>query len=1105
MKIPCDNAKRPSIVRGLTMRLCVGGLIWLFLCGDVKGQKLIFKDYTVEDGIPQSNANDIMQDSDGYLWFATQKGVTRFDGKEFFTLTENDGLISNIALAVFQDSRNRYWFGTRFGLSLYENNRFTNFTIYDGLPSNHVNVIAEGRDAIWIGTQSGVSMFSEGVFTPIPNFHRVVNDIYPDDSRILIGADDGLYVYQNGALSKSGSIPDGTLVSAIAKDELGRLWLAIDAGLYCCMKTETKSFGPERGLVDVAIEDLLIDSKGNIWLASESKGLSMFDGSQFHHYNRANGLNNSSLFKVFEDQEKNIWVGGRNGLTLFNRRIPFAHYDFSEELKESDYFGMLHHSNGDYWFTTYGDGLIRFDGEDYVQYTEKDGLPDNRFFDVIEDRNRNLWFASASGIIKYDGKSFISFVEKGLPACRVFNLIEDKRGDIWMATQELGAVRFNGRKFEYASRDLGIPGRVVLSVFEDSKGAIWISSVGSGLYKFSPDPENPKIGKVTAFKGDEVGNNSYIRCITEDPAGGIWLGSASYGVIRIVEGDSIQYVSFREKDGLKSSNVYMMMFDHDGRLWVGTEKGLDRLTFDANYNIISVKSYQKPQGFTGLETTLNGCMIDRNGSLWFGTISGVVRYMPEHDLVNQAPPRTHIKKIKLFYQDTDWKKYSDSLDSRNLPVNLALQYDKNHLTFEFIGICLSNPDQVRYQFMLEGFDKTWSPMVSKNEAVYTSLPPGKYNFKVKASNDDLIWNEEPVAYAFVIHPPIWQKSWFIIMVLTGIFGAAAGAVRWRIYELKQAKQKLEKKVIERTIEISRQNEKIKLQKEAIEKIKEEIEKKNKALELQNLEIAKQRDILSLQKAEIEIKNNDITASLGYAQRIQNAMLPNISKIRQHFKDIFILFKPKAIVSGDFYWFSKRKNKIIIATVDCTGHGIPGAFMAMIGDSLLNQIVNQNEIVEPAQILKRLHEGVRNTLNQENNESADGMDIALCAIDKEQCILKFAGAKSSLIYFENGCQNIIKGDRNPIGSKLFEIPTAYKTHIVPITDKTRFYIFTDGYQDQFGGEHDRKFMIRRFKKLLHSLHHLDFEEQKQILDGTIEKWKAGNDQIDDILVIGFSVF
>lgn len=1097
---------REAIIECQTSMIRAGFLVFIYVAIfiRVEAQELIFRDYTVEDGIPQSNANDIIQDNDGYLWFATQKGVTRFDGKEFFTLTETDGLISNIVLTVFQDSRKRFWFGARFGLSLYDNKRFTNFTIYDGLPSNQVNVISEGRDAIWIGSQAGVSKFSEGVFSTIPGFNSAVNDIFPDDSRMWIGADDGLYVYQNDVLSKSADIPDGVSVNAIKQDSLGRLWVATESGLYCCMKTETKSYGPERGLVDVAIEDLLIDSKGNVWLASESKGLSMFDGSQFHHYNRANGLNNSSLFKVFEDQEMNIWVGGRNGLTLFNRRLPFEHYGFSEELKQSDYFGMLQCSNNDYWFTTYGDGLIRFDGQDYHHYNERYGLPDNRFFDVIEDQNKNLWFASASGVIKYDGEKFISFVDNGLPACRVFNLDEDKRGDIWMATQEYGAVKFNGEDFEYASQNLGIPGRMVLAVYEDSKGSIWISSVGSGIYKFSPNAENPDIGEVTSYRGDELVNNSYIRCITEDPSGGIWLGSASHGVIRIVEGDSIQYMNIREKDGLKSDNIYMMMFDGEGKLWVGTEKGLDRLTFDSNYHIISVKSYQKPQGFTGLETTLNGCMIDRQGSLWFGTISGVVRYMPEQDLVNQSPPRTHIKKIKLFYKDTDWKEYSDSVDNKNLPVNLALQYDKNHLTFEFIGICLSNPEQVRYQFMLEGFDKTWSPMLSKNEAVYTSLPPGKYNFKVKASNDDLIWNEEPVAYAFVIHPPVWQKSWFIIIALTGIFGAVAGAVRWRIYELKQAKQKLEKKVIERTIEISRQNEKIRLQKEAIEKIKEEIERKNMALELQNEEIANQRDVLSQQKAEIEVKNNDITASIGYAQRIQNAMLPSMSKISQHFKDIFILFKPKAIVSGDFYWFSKRKNKIIIATVDCTGHGIPGAFMAMIGDSLLNQIVNQNEIIEPAQILKRLHEGVRNTLNQRINESADGMDIALCVIDKDQRVLKFAGAKSSLMYFENGNQNIIKGDRNPIGSKLFEIPAAYKTHIVPITGQTRFYIYTDGYQDQFGGENDQKFMIKRFKKLLHKIHSLEFEEQQKQLDAIFEKWKAGNDQIDDILVIGFSV-
>lgn len=1091
----------------LIIRTCIFVLLGEVFLSQAEAQKLIFRDYTIEDGIPQSNANDIIQDNEGYLWFATQKGVSRFDGKEFFTLTENDGLISNIALSVFQDSRGRFWFGTRFGLSVYENNSFKNHTIYDGLPSNFVNVIAEDHDnTVWIGTQAGVSRYSNGTFQPAPGLNRRINDLYPSsDSGIWIGADNGLYLYHDSVLERSGDIPEDVAVLSIEQDSLGRLWIATDFGLYRCHNGETQHYTIEDGLHDMTIEDLLIDTQGNIWLASESRGLSMFDGQDFKHFNQSNGLNNLSLFKVFEDHEKNIWVGGRNGLTLFNRRLPFEHYEFSEELKQADYFGMIQDSADNYWFTTYGDGIVQFDGKTMKQYTEKDGLPDNRFFSVIEDHKQHLWFASATGVARYNGKKFITYDDKGLPPCRVFNLIEDRHKNIWLATQEYGAVKFDGQKFEFAGRDLGIPGTMTLTVFEDSKGSIWMSSVGSGLYKFIPDEDDPGQGQVVSYSGDAVLNNSYIRCIVEDKSGGIWLGSASHGVIRIIENDSVQFVSIREKDGLKSNNVYLMKFDPEGRLWVGTEKGIDRLTFDSAYNIVSVKSYQKPQGFTGLETTINGSMIDRQGSLWFGTVSGVVKYMPGNDRVNQEPPRTHIKNLKLFYQDTDWHVFSDSVDKNNLPLDLALPHDKNHLTFEFIGICLSNPDQVRYQFMLEGFDKTWSPVVSKNEAVYTSLPPGKYSFKVKASNDDMIWNQEPVSYAFVINPPVWQRFWFIAISLTGLIGAVAGAVKWRIYELKQAKEKLERKVMERTVEISRQSEKIKLQKEAIEKIKEEIEKKNQALEYQNVEIATQRDILSQQKAEIETKNNDITASIGYAQRIQNAMLPNSLKIRQHFRDLFILFKPKAIVSGDFYWFSKRKNKLIIATVDCTGHGIPGAFMAMIGDSLLNQIVNQNETVEPALILKRLHEGIRNTLNQENNESADGMDIALCVIDKEQRILKFAGAKSSLIYFQNGRQHIIKGDRNPIGSKLFEIPAAYRTHTVPIDDNARFYIYTDGYQDQFGGKNDRKFMTKRFRNLLCEVHYLDFEEQKKALDNIIEQWKAGNEQIDDILVIGFSVF
>lgn len=1086
----------------MKLRLIILGVLigaWNFS----DAQKLIFRNYTVEDGIAQSNANDIIQDREGYIWFATQKGACRFDGKEFITFSEKEGLISNITQCLLQDHAGDIWIGTRFGLSRYSNNTFTNYTVNEGLPSHLIlQILEDEENTIWLATRNGVCRFNGKTFETLPLDKSVSALSSEPGGRLWIGAHDGLYFYDGKEITKS-EIAGSENITDVIKDQKNNLWVSTENGVFQFDGKTTTKFTTRNGLPDNKIEDLMVDSGGNVWMASEGKGICFYDGEQFTYYNQNNGLTNLSVFKIFEDYEKNIWIGGRSGLTLLNRRIPFAHYEFNESLKDSDFFGMTQDANGDYWFTTYGDGIVKFDGTAYTRFNERNGLPDNRLFSALRDSQNNLWFSSAGfGIFRYEAGKFITYHDKGLGNKRVFKIIEDKRNDLWLATQGAGAVKFDGEKFIPISKNNNIPSDIIISVFEDAQSNIWLASVGDGVFKYIPDLNDPDTGRVVHFRNLKA---SFIRCIDQDQNGAIWIGSASHGVIRIIEGDTATYQYIGEADGLKSNNVYFMMFDSQNQLWVGTEKGLDKITLDENYEISSIKSYQREDGFIGIETTLNGVMEDNNGHLWFGTVAGVAKYLPEFDKPNLIPPKTHVKSLKLYYQETDWSAYSDSLNQNRLPVNLELPYDQNHLTFSFIGICMSNPEQVRYQFMLEGFDKTWSPVTAKNEAVYTSLPPGKYTFKVQARNDDLIWNTEPVSYAFVINPPIWQEAWFILSCIGGLFGLGFVGVRWRFYELERAKQRLATKVEERTVEIRLQKEEISRQKEAIEKIKEEIENKNKALELQNEKIIAQRDILSRQKAEIENKSLDITASINYAQRIQKAMLPHFKKINGVFEDLFILFKPKAIVSGDFYWFREKNGKYVIAAVDCTGHGIPGAFMAMIGDSLLSQIINQHNDLDPSFILKKLNEGVRDALNQNNNENTDGMDIALCVIDKQEKTLSFAGAKSPLAYFKNEELHFIKGDRDPIGAKGFESAGLYKTHTIPLTGDMVFYIFTDGYQDQFGGQNDKKFMISRLKILLCQIYCKPFEEQRRILNETLEKWKDGRDQVDDVLVIGFKIF
>jgi serine phosphatase RsbU (regulator of sigma subunit) len=265
--------------------------------------------------------------------------------------------------------------------------------------------------------------------------------------------------------------------------------------------------------------------------------------------------------------------------------------------------------------------------------------------------------------------------------------------------------------------------------------------------------------------------------------------------------------------------------------------------------------------------------------------------------------------------------------------------------------------------------------------------------------------------------------------------------------------------------------------------------------------------------EIEKKNQHIIDSVRYAQRIQKAILGSEEEVTQNFKEGFIFFKPKDIVSGDFFWFSqqffdsvpKTSFRIIIAA-DCTGHGVPGAFMTVMGNALLDEIVNERHIVEPSQILIELDKKVISTLQRQNTTQNDGMDIVVLAIEERatnEKFVHFAGAKNPLYYVRNGEIHEIKGSKFPIGSTQFKKEKIFATTTLPLLENDIFYLFSDGFQDQFGGieKESRKFMVKKFRKMLHEVSDLDFSIQKDKLEQEFNTWQGNYEQTDDVLVIG----
>lgn len=274
---------------------------------------------------------------------------------------------------------------------------------------------------------------------------------------------------------------------------------------------------------------------------------------------------------------------------------------------------------------------------------------------------------------------------------------------------------------------------------------------------------------------------------------------------------------------------------------------------------------------------------------------------------------------------------------------------------------------------------------------------------------------------------------------------------------------------------------------------------------QKEEIEEKSQELEFALREIEKKNENIMSSIKYAKRIQDAMLPQVAQLQTFLPESFILFRPRDVVSGDFYWFTERENHMMLAAVDCTGHGVPGAFMSMLGETYLNQIVNIMGQTDPGEILNTLHHSIKSALKQERTDNRDGMDASLVVLNPERNKIKFAGARNPLVYINKNELEVVKGNKYSIGGKddLREGVKDFETHEVTLPEaQTTFYIYSDGYQDQFSINMQSKFMAKRFRKLLKKIHKYPMPEQLKILEHILEDWMRGTKQVDDILIIGF---
>jgi serine phosphatase RsbU (regulator of sigma subunit) len=825
---------------------------------------------------------------------------------------------------------------------------------------------------------------------------------------------------------------------------------------------------------------------GNIALNTLHEGVLICspDGRIRAVINKHSGLQVDDVKDMCQDVNRNIWCALDNGISKIDYSSPVSFYYENAGLE-----GSVH-------------ALVRHGGRLYAGTTS--GL-------FAEDRtvalNKSLEFSPAAGI-RDQVWSLLSIGNSLLAGC----------------TNGLYLIR------EGSARKISDMNAFAMLYLE--KERLLLVGGSGGLAVFRREGDWKKVARFADIREDIKSiaqNRSSHYNATE-----IWLGTSLQGTLKMLINPDLSHTTYRyfgAGDGLTEDWVlpmehrdsivfgtraglmhfideYLMqealpdslkdnpanyrgyfenrkLYEHDillpvsylvdshKRTWAVIDNEICLIRHDSSQEII-----KKP--FQGIDLgDINYIYPDGEYTVWFAAGDGLARF----DLRRMdQPARDFHAFIRAVVASDDSILFNGSYglpadyspgESRELFMQPdrdvpTLDHAFNDVTFYFTSPFYDNENNNQFSWMLEGGKSGWSNWSTRRITSYTNLHEGEYAFLLRAKN---IYGDisETASYRFVIRPPFARTALAYTGYAVLLILLVYVAVRLGQRQLKRKNEHLETIVLERTEEIRKQNIKLAAQKK------------------------------------------EITDSITYAERIQRAILPRTDRIASQLEGYFILFRPKSIVSGDFYWLAESGDKIVVTAVDCTGHGVPGAFMSMLGVSFLNKIILENNTLQADEILNRLRDNVVKSLKQtgREGEARDGMDMSLVVIDLQKMTMEFAGANNPLYMIRANRLDETKADRMPISYHIDSIK--FSSHLIQLNKGDTIYLFSDGYADQFGGPSGKKFKYQAFKNLLFENRERSMDEIKKVLEATLETWRAPQgpdgeiyEQVDDILVIGVRI-
>jgi ligand-binding sensor domain-containing protein len=758
----------------------------LFFLQEIKAQSFNFKNYTVEDGLPYVQIYDVFQDDKGYLWTGGYGGLSRFDGVKFSNYGPRKGLVHYWVKSISQDSSKNLIIGTLDGLSIFDGKKFTNYTTQNGLPDNYINSIdTKGTETV-IATRSGLCYLLFQKIKIDTRFKGIeitkVKSTYKD---YLVSTAKKIFIVSKDKVQTACQfLPSSdTVITFFETDKSSTLWIGTNKGLFYINNYDLQN--AIKQTLSTQIKDnincMFADYKNTLWVGTNTSLIKYFNGKATS-YQISKEENANVISCIITDYEQNIWIGTRSGLFKF-RDEGFIYYGAEDGLKNPFIQSIVTDKKKNLWFGTSGGGVYKFDNNVFTNYTTNNNLSDDFASALAVDSLDRLWIGTNAGLCyQLNNKiTTASFLSKDF----IHFLFIDKKNNLWAGLKNQVACIENIRaypKINITYYNLPLSANTtefqLSSMCEDEKGNRYIASFLGGLFIY----DGKEIKDITTAYGLQTRAVLDVKASVNN-----YLFVATLDGIYIINLANKTSEKITEEDGLSSNLVYsILLTDNEQTLWAGTNQGANKIDLQTFFqsHVKNILSFGKTEGFKGLECNTGGLCIDSTGSIWFGTVNGLVKHNPVKYISNDNEAKLSFTGIKLFYDDT------------LLPQNAQLASNLNNIRFDFMGICLTNPDKVLYIHKLEGFEKSWSPTTTQNNVTYSNLSPGKYVFKVRCCNNQGVWSTEALTFSFSVNYPFWQHWWFILAVFAFIALVIYVVFQIRLNQLKKEQEKESKTQIE---------------------------------------------------------------------------------------------------------------------------------------------------------------------------------------------------------------------------------------------------------------------------------------------------------------------